>query len=96
MKTLLSAVFILCFGLSASALDNQEGYDDCVLAHLKGAKIDYATHLIKLACDENYRSANFTSKRRKAYNECILEHLVEVSSMQAIIEIKSACHSKHD
>jgi hypothetical protein len=34
----------------------EEEYDDCLLEHLKNAKIDSATQLIKGACREIYRT----------------------------------------
>ena len=73
----------------------QAEYDDCLLKHLKGAKLDIATHLIKQACYENYKKPTFTSDKSRAYNNCLLEHLVGVESMQAVMDIRTACDRKY-
>jgi len=77
------------------AIAGQAEYDDCILRHLKGAKTDVATHLIKQACEENYRNPGSTTGKKQEYNHCLLEHLVGVESVQAVMEIKSACGRKH-
>jgi hypothetical protein len=96
MKHLLITIAIFSLVLSTPVMADQEQYDDCILGHLKGAKLDLATHLIRRACEENYKTSNFTSKKRIAYNNCLLEFLVEVESIQATMEIKAACGRKHD
>ena len=81
--------------LSIPAIAGQAEYDDCILQHLKDAKLDDATSLIKRACEENYKDTSFTSDKQRSYNDCILEHLVGVESIRAIIEIKTACSRKN-
>ena len=93
MKTILLTVAFL--GLSSSVFADQGKYDDCLLKHLKNAKLDIAAHTIRMACDENYRNSSFTSKERRAFNECLLKHLPGVESVQAVIGLKSACQSKY-
>jgi len=96
MKNLITSIALFSLLLSTQAMADQEQYDDCILGHLKGAKLDLATHLIRQACEENYKKPNFTSKKRIAYNECLLEHLVGVEGIQATMEIKAACSRKHE
>lgn len=90
----LSVLTVMYFS-AMSAFAGQAEYDDCILKHLKGAKLDIAVHTIKQACEENYKNPSFTSDKRRAYNECLLEHLLEVESLQATMEIKAACDSKY-
>ena len=96
MKHILITMALFSLVLQTPAMADQEQYDDCILGHLKGAKLDLATHLIRRACEENYKRPNFTSKKRIAYNECLLEHLVGVEGIQAAMEIKAACGRKYD
>ena len=95
MKHIYTAIIIFGLAVSNSILADQEEYDDCILKYLKGAKLDVATHLIKQACNENYKNPSFTSKKRHAYNNCLLEHLSGIESIQAVMDIKSACGSKY-
>jgi hypothetical protein len=73
----------------------QNEYDDCLLKHLKNARIDLATQLIEEACDENYRGISIISEDRKKYNECLLEYLPGIESRDAVIEIQKVCRRKH-
>ena len=96
MKNPIVAVSILMVTVSITSIAGQEEYDDCILKHLKGAKLDVAASLIKQACEENYRNPSFTSDKRRAYNRCLLDHLSGVESLQATMEIKSACNRKYN
>jgi hypothetical protein len=96
MKNFLITVCILVLAVSTSIHGGQAEYDDCILKHLKGAKLDVAANLIKQACEENYRNPSFTSDKRRAYNRCLLDHLSGVESLQATMEIKSACNRKYN
>jgi len=93
MKKVIMVMALL--GMSSSVFADQGKYDDCLLKHLKNAKLDIAAHTIRMACDENYKNSSFTSKKRRAYNECLLKHLPGVESIQAVIGLKSACQSKY-
>ncbi len=95
MKNLRTTLALLTLTAGASGLADQAAYDDCILEHLKGAKLDIAAHLIKQACQANYRSSGFLADDERAYNECLLEHLVGVESRQATMELRSACNRKH-
>jgi len=96
MKHILTKLALFSLLLSTPTMADQEQYDDCILGHLKGAKLDLATHLIRQACEENYKRSNFTSRKRVAYNNCLLEFLLGVESIQATMEIKAACARKYD
>jgi len=95
MKYSLITAGLLGLAVSTPSIGGQKEFDSCVLEHLKSAKLDIATRLVRQACDENYRNSSFTSDKRRAYNNCLLEHLAGVESIQAVIEIKTACDSKH-
>ena len=86
------ALVLMTFSLSVTA--GQDEYDECILKHLKGAKIDVVTHLVMQACKENYKSPSFTNEKKKSFNECLLEHLPGVESVPAAMEIKDVCHRK--
>ncbi len=96
MKHAPIIISILSVMLSVPVLAGQSEYDDCILKHLKGVKLDVAARVIKRACEENYGSPSFTSDKRRAYNNCLLEHLSGVESIQAMMDIKGACYRKHD
>ena len=81
--------------LSMMTTAGQAEYDNCILAHLKGAKVDVATHLIKQACSQNYKTKGLGSASQRAYNDCLLQHLPGTENVQAVMEIKSACASKY-
>ena len=70
-------------------------YYDCILRHLKEAKLDLTTDLMKKACQENYRSSSISLRDRHTYNECLLEKLAGVENTKAALEIKDACSRKH-
>lgn len=72
-----------------------EDYNNCILAHLKGAKLDVTTSLIRQACYENYMGPFYPSEKVRQYNECLLEYLAGVESFQATMEIRNACNSKY-
>ncbi len=95
MRILLFPVVFMVLSWIHPAIAGQTEYDECILKYLKNAKLDVATHLIKSACNENYKSPNFTAEKRRPYNHCLLEHLTGVESIQAVMEIKAACGSKH-
>ena len=86
------ALVLMTYSLSAIAGQNE--YDECILKHLKGAKIDVVSHLVMQACRDNYKSPSFTNEKKKAFNECLLEHLPGVESVPAAMEIKDVCNRK--
>jgi len=92
----LHIVFVV-LGLTISTLSyaGQTEYDNCILKHLKNAKLDVATHFIKMACEENFKNPSFISSKRRAYNRCLLENLIGVESLPAVMEISRVCSSKH-
>lgn len=96
MKHILLTFILLAFFITEPASAGQDEYDDCVLEHLKGAKLDLAAHLIIQACNDNYKRPNYTPKKKLAYNQCLLEHLVGIESIQAAMEIRAACERKTD
>lgn len=95
MKHLLLTIVI--FGLAASTpiIAGQAEYDDCILEHLKNAKLDVTTQLIRQACKENHKHPGFTSDKQRAYNNCLLEHFVGIESIQAVMDIKAVCDRKY-
>jgi len=95
MKLLTNIFLGVLLLISTLSVAGQSEYDDCILKYLKGAKLDIAAHTIKQACIENYRNPGFTSKKKRAYNACILENLPGIESLQAVMEIKSACKRKY-
>ena len=95
MKNLRITVVIFFLVISAMTIAGQKEYEDCILARLKNAKLDITTHLIKQACVENYKNPGFTSDKQRAFNNCILEHLIGVESVQAVMDVRAACDSKH-
>lgn len=95
MKYFHIIAVILLLATSASAMAGQAEYDDCILEHLKNAKLDVVTHIIKQACEENYMKKTFTSDKRRAYNKCLLEHLEGVESFQAVMDIRAACGNRY-
>ena len=54
----------------------QDEYNDCILTHLKEAKLDAAAGMIRNACYENYAGFIRPSEKVRQYNECLLEYLV--------------------
>ena len=89
-------LIIFTFSLTASPIfAGQEEYDDCLLEHLKNAKLDSTTQLIKGACKEIYKDPGTLSDRRHAYNECLLEYLPGIESADAVLEIRNVCKRKH-
>ena len=95
MKQLLLTFKVLALIMPSLAFAGDTEFNDCILKHLKGAKLDIASHLIKQACDENHRTRGFIADKKRAYNDCLLEHLVGVESLQAVVDIKAACYRKH-
>lgn len=93
------AIVLLTTGTSsrapASVFEDPE-YDACLLQYLTGAKLDFASQLIRQACDENYRDPAFTSDQDRAYNQCLLDHLQGIESLNAALEIQGACERRHD
>ena len=57
-------VVIIIFTISFTAnpihagYKEQNAYHDCVLKHLKNAKVNLATQLMKRACRENFNDLN--------------------------------------
>ena len=93
------AIVVLATGTSAQApasVFEDPEYDSCLLQYLSGAKLDFASVLIRQACDENYRDPAFTSDQERAYNKCLLDHLQDVESLNAALQIQGACDRKHN
>ncbi len=95
MKYFFMLIFFVVSLTAIPILAGQEEYDDCILEHLKNAKVDFATQLIKSACRENYKDFMSLSNKRQEYNECLLESLPGIESLDAVDEIKEACVRKH-
>jgi len=91
------ALLLLSVALSALARDNPE-YDECLLTHLKEAKLDVASQMITKACFENYVDDNFRRKRELRRNDCLLQHLPGIESMDAVARVIEVCdrQSKND
>lgn len=96
MKQILAILMISCLIFSVSTYAGDEAYDDCLLVHLKGAKLDPAAHLIKQACYGLYKKSGVLLEDRRLFLSCLLEHLVGVESVQAVDEIHAACGRKYD
>ena len=95
MKHFIITIVIFCMAASMTTIAGQAEYDDCMLEHLKNAKLDVTTRLIKQACKENHKGPSFTSDKQLAYNNCLMEHLVGVESIQAVMDIKAVCDRKY-
>jgi len=95
MNNLKLVFTLILLSIPISTIAGQAEYDECILKHLKGAKLDMASITINQACKENYRNPGFTPKSRRAYNECLLEHLPGVESIQAAMLITAACKNKN-
>lgn len=77
----------------AQARPNPE-YDDCLLQHLKNAKLDVATQMITQACHQIHVDGNFLMKRDRKRNECLLEYLPGIESVDAIARVNEVCDRK--
>jgi len=88
-------LLFLVVSLSSVAFAGQDEYNDCILTHLKGARLDAAAGLIRNACYENYMGPFHPSEKVRQYNECLLEYLVGIESFQAAMEIRNVCGSKY-
>lgn len=89
-------IIVLCSSFVASPIfAAEEKYNDCLLEHLKNAKVNAATQMVKNACKENYGNVMFISKDKQAYNECLLEYLMGIESSDAANEIEKVCYDKH-
>jgi hypothetical protein len=82
----------ILLGSVAQARTNPE-YDDCLLQHLKTARLDIATQMITQACYQNYVD-DFTKKRDIKRNECLLENLPGIESLEAVGRVSEVCDRK--
>ena len=94
MKQIQTIMVIVCLIISTPICTADEAYDDCLLVHLKGAKQDYAAHLIRQACEGLYNRSGVLLEKRRLFLNCLLEHLVGVESAQAVEDIHLACGRK--
>jgi hypothetical protein len=95
MKPLLSLLLSLSIVFSFSSFAGQEEYDDCLLLHLKGAKLDPAAHLIKQACHGLHKQPSVLLDKKRQFYICLLDNLVGVESIQAITDINAVCGRKY-
>ena len=96
MKEILIVLIIIGCVSPSMACAGDEAYDDCLLVHLKGAKLDPAVDLIKQACQGLYKQPGILLEDRRQFLNCLLEHLVGVESLQAVDDIHLACGRKYD
>ncbi|MES9943372.1 MAG: VF_A0006 family four-cysteine protein [Candidatus Thiodiazotropha sp.] len=96
MKPMLAMLMIVSLIFLSPICAADEAYDDCLLVHLKGAKQDYAAHLIRQACNGLYNRSGVLLEKRRLFLNCLLEHLVGVESAQAVEDIHQACGRKYD
>ncbi len=89
------AVLLSVLIVSGTAHAGADEYNECILTHLKGAKLDVAADLLRNACHDNHMWLFPPSERVRQYNECLLEHLVGVESFQAAMELRNACGNKY-
>ena len=94
-KWLALSLVVLSMTGAVTLHAGQDEYNDCLLQHLKGAKLDVVAAMIREACYENYQGFLNPGDKVKKYNECLLEHLVDVESFQAAMEIRNACGGKY-
>ncbi len=94
-KWLALSLVIFTISAKTAVYAGEEEYNDCLLQHLKGAKLDVVAAMIREACYENYQGFLNPGEKVKKYNECLLEHLVDVESFQAAMEIRNACGGKY-
>ena len=95
MKSIISLVLSLSIIFSFSCFAGQEEYDDCLLLHLKGTKLDPAAHLIKQACHGLYKRPGVLLEKKRRYYHCLLDNLVGVESMLAVNDINAVCSRKY-
>jgi hypothetical protein len=96
MKRIFAILIILSCISSSSIYAGTEEYDDCLLVHLKGAKLDAAADLVKQACQGLYKQPGVLLEDRRLFLNCLLEHLVGVESVLAVNDIHLACGRKYD
>jgi hypothetical protein len=89
----LLATLAMMLATVAQARTNPE-YDDCLLQHLKNARLDVAARMITQACYQNYVDDNFMSKREKKRNDCLLDNLPGIESIDAIARVTEVCDRK--
>jgi hypothetical protein len=94
-RVFISLIIVSCI-YSSLVHAGAEEYDDCLLDHLKGAKLDSAVTLVKQACQGLYKQPGILLEERRLFLNCLLEHLVGVESVQAIDDIHLACGRKYD
>lgn len=94
-KYLVLSFLLLSFLSPAPGYTAEEEYDDCILEHLRGAKLDLAASLIRNACYENYESIFEPREDVRQYNECLLKYLVGVENFHAAMEIRNSCANKY-
>lgn len=97
VSCIAGCIFIVSYLAATQAIAKDKyDFDDCLLDHLKGAKLDAASRFIAEACEENYGSGPSKSimTKERRYNECLLEYMVGVESVDAIIRLRRACEKK--
>ena len=97
VSSITAYVFIFnTLAVTSAIAKERYDYDDCILDHLRGAKLDAASRFIAEACEENYGSGPSKSimTKERRYNECLLEYMVGVESVDAVIRIRRACEKK--
>jgi hypothetical protein len=96
MKQIIAMLVSVYLIFPSAIYADDEAYDDCLLVHLKGAKLDPASNMIKQACNGLYKQPGILLEERRLFLNCLLEHLVGVESVQAVDEIHAACGRKYD
>jgi hypothetical protein len=96
MKLLQSIFLSAAIVLSLPSYAGEEEYDDCLLLHLKGTKLDSAAHLIKQACHGLYKQPGVLLDKKRQFYNCLLDNLVGVESMQAVNDINAVCGRKYN
>lgn len=87
---------VICsLGGNSLAGSKSPRYDECVLKHLPGTKLDEVAELILAACEANYKRSVMNRDNKHENNECLLSHIKGVESLRAAQEISEACHRKH-
>jgi hypothetical protein len=95
VATAFAGLLFVGLGFSGVALARAHPeYDDCLLQHLKNARLDVVTQMITQACYQNYVDDNFMSKRELKRNDCLLENLPGIESFDAVARVSEVCERK--
>lgn len=94
MKTRFILFLLILLPLSATAANNEDAYQQCLLQHAPEVQLPQVWFWLKKSCHQLHREL-VVLPEKKAFHQCVLQHLPQVELAEVVTDVVNACASQH-